>query len=65
VLTAVSELQGEELAALTRQLEAIAGTDTGDTDTGVLVDDYQVSLITLHLIHEAMNSKKPTLQQKF
>jgi hypothetical protein len=60
VLSAVSGLQGEELAALNRQLDAIAGTEIGDTDTGVLVDDYQVSFLQamLSLVISIKNSIK-------
>ena len=42
VLAAASGLAGDDLNALMRQLETIAGTDAGDADTGSLVDDYQV-----------------------
>lgn len=44
-LAAVSGLNGEDLMSLTRQLEAIAGTDGTESDTGILVDDYQVVLL--------------------
>jgi hypothetical protein len=59
VLAAVSGLQGEELAALNRQLDAIAGSEIGDTDTGVLVDDYQVSCPLLSLDTIVKETKLP------